>query len=339
MEQVLNISWQTIIKIFIAGLVAYLLFLVRDIVVWFLFALIISLLFEPLISFLQKLYFPKVMAVIMVYLSIFGVLGAVIYFSAPIFIYELQQLSKNIPDYFNTLNPLLKNLGVAVGQNFEDFSASIISTLQASSESIFKAITAVFGGIASTILIFVFAFYISLETKGVETVLSYLAPKKYEGYVLSIFERAQYKVAGWFGARVLACVFVGIVSFIVFFLFGIKYALILAVISGALTFIPFIGPTFTALLVALSVGVSNSWILAAYIVVALAVIQQIENSFVTPLLMKKFLDLPPLLVLIALLVGSMLFGILGMVFLVPVFGIIYEFLKEFLRDKKQMEVA
>ena len=54
--------------------------------------------------------------------------------------------------------------------------------------------------------------------------------------------------------------------------------------------------------------------------------------------MKKFLDLPPVLVLISLLVGGTIFGILGMIFVVPVFGIVYEFLKEFLEKKREKEV-
>ena len=78
--------------------------------------------------------------------------------------------------------------------------------------------------------------------------------------------------------------------------------------------------------------------MAIYILVALYAVQAIDNNIITPLLMKKFLDLPPILVLISLLVGGMIFGILGMIFVVPVFGIIYEFLKEFFESKKREEV-
>jgi len=340
-EQTLDISWQTIVKVFIAGFALYVLFLARDIVIWFFFALVISLLMEPAINFLRKLRFPKVIAVILVYVSIFGAVGLLILITAPIFAFEIKQFAQNIPEYFENINPLLKDLGLNVAKDFEGFTLTLVSQLQESSTSIIKAITIFFGGIASTIVIFVFAFYISLEHKGPERFLSLLTPKKYEHAVLTIFEKAQFQVSGWFGARVLACLFVGIVSFIIFFLFGIKYSLILALISGALTFVPFIGPLITALLVLLFVGVSNSWLVAIYLVVALIIIQQIENSIVTPLLMKKFLDLPPVLVLVAILVGGKMFGLLGIIFVVPVFGIIYEFLKDFLekRKKSQMEVV
>lgn len=335
MDQTLDISWKAIIKVLITGFALYLLFLSREIVIWLAFGLIISLLIEPLIKSLRWLKLPRTPAVILVYAAILGVLGSMIYLTAPIFIYEMNNLSANIPEYFEKLNPVLKNLGVDVSKNFQDITAGLITQLQESSGSIIKAASVLFGGIASTIVIFVFAFYISLQEKGVEKTLSLLVPRKYESLVLHFFERAQFKVASWFGARILACIFVGVASFVAFYLFDIKYAFILSLISGVLTFVPFIGPLVTGVLAFVFVGASNSWMVAVYIIIALYAIQAVENNFVTPLLMKKFIDLPEILVLIALLVGGTLFGIMGMIFVVPVFGVIYEFLKDFLQNRKE----
>lgn len=335
----LDVSWQTIGKIFLAGCIFYGLFLVRDLVVWFFFALIISLLLDPGIAFLQRFKIPKIVAVAMVYLSIFGVLGFCIYLLAPAFLTEINQFGKNIPDYFEKINPILKDFGVDMSNNFQDWTAGLVNNLQDSSRSIIRAISVLFNGLTSTILIFVLAFYISLEDKGLERFITLVLPKKYEGSVMTIFERAQYQVAGWFGARILACIFVGLLSLVVFLLFDIKYAFTLAFISGVLTFIPFIGPLVTALATLLFVGASQSWFLAIYMVIALTLIQEIENKIVTPILMKKILDLPPILVLISLLVGGTIFGLLGIMFVVPVFGILYEFFKEFLQKRREELVS
>lgn len=334
-EQTLDISWITIAKIFLAGFAFYVLFLVRDVVVWFFFALIISILLETPIAFLARLRIPKVLAVIVVYLAIFGSLGLLIYIASPVFIFEIKQLSQNIPDYFVKLNPIFSSLGFTFAQNFESLSSALVTGLQESSGSIVRAISVFFGGLSSTILIFVFAFYISLEDRGPEKVLLLVTPQKYEHYILSIFERAQVRVSGWFGARILACLFVGVASFAVLFLLGVKYAFLLALMAGFLNFVPFVGPLVTGLSALLFIGVSDSWVLAGYVIVALAIIQSLENNLVTPLLMKRFLDLPPILVLVALLIGGMVFGFLGMIFMVPVFGIVYEFLKEFLQKRKE----
>ncbi len=337
-EQTLDISWETIVKFFITGFVIYILFLVRNIVIWFFFALIISLLIDPVINFLRLFRVPKILAIVLVYLSIFGVLGLMIYLTAPIFIFELNQFSQNIPTYFEKINPILKDVGIQAAQNFEDFTSILTTGLKQSSSSVVRAIANFFGGVYSTFLIFAIAFFISLEDKGPERVLAFLTPKKYEEYTVRLFERAQYKVSKWFGARILSCIFVGVASFITFYLLGIKYAFTLALISGVLNFVPYIGPTITLILSIVFVGVSNSWIMAIYILVILLVIQEIENKALTPLLMKRFMDLPPVLVLISLLVGGAIFGFLGTIFAVPVFGIIYEFLKEILERRKENEI-
>jgi len=338
-EQTLDISWETIIKLFITGLFLYILFLARNIIVLFFFALIISLLIDPAVNFLRWFRLPRIIAVVLVYLSIFGALGLIIYLTAPIFMFEISQLSQNIPEYFEKSHPILKNLGIEAARSFEDLTAALTSGLKESSGSIFKALTTFFGGVSSTFIIFTLAFFISLEKRGAESVLKILTPKRYEDHIIDLFEKAQVKVSGWFAARILACFLVGILSFLIFFLFGVKYAFILALVSGVLNFVPYVGPMITLVLSALFVGVSDSWLVALYIIVALLAIQGIENNFLTPFLMKKIINLPPVLVLISLLVGETIFGFLGMIFAVPVFGIIYEFLKDFLEKRKEEEYA
>jgi len=334
-EQTLNISWEVIWKVLLISLSFLMLYLVRDIVIWFFFALIISILFEPAISFLIRLRLPKFFAATLVYLSIFGALGLMIYITAPIFIVEINQLIQNIPDYFEKVNPILKGLGFEVAKNFESLTTDFISVLKESSGSIFKGVATFFGGIYSTFMILTLAFYISLEKKGTETVLKLLLPRRYENQVITLFENAQSQVAGWFGARIVACLLVGIISFMLLLLFQVKYAFTLALIAGVLNFIPYIGPVITSILAGLFVGVSDSWVMAGYVVAVLFIIHEIEIKFFTPMLMKRIINLPAVLVLLALLVGEHVFGFLGMIFAVPVFGIIYEFSKEFLERRKQ----
>lgn len=337
--QTLDISWKTISRIFIASFLFYIIFLARDIVIWFFFALVISILLQPAVNFLRKIHIPKILAITLIYLSIFGFLGILIYLTAPIFVYEIKQFSQSLPDYFERISPVLRQLGFNIAQGFQEVTSILIGNLEKSSKSVISAILTFFGGLLSTIFILTIAFFLSLEEKGVEKALIILSPKKYEEYIMGLFKRAQNKVAGWFGARILACLFVGVASFIVFYVFGIKYAFILALLAGILNFIPYIGPWITSILLFVFVAsTSNSWFLVFYILAGFLLIQLLENTLLTPILMKRMIDLPPVLVLLALLVGSQVFGFLGTIFAVPVFGIVYEFLKEFLEKRKEEEM-
>ncbi len=339
-EQTLDISWEAIIKVFIAIFIFYIIYLARQIALWFLFGLAISILLEPAINFLRKIHIPKIISILLVYLSIFGVLGLLIYITAPIFIFELKQLYLYMPDYFEKISPVLRQLGVDASRSFSDFTGFLINNLEQSSKGIMNALMAFFGGLSASAFILTIAFFLSLEDRGPEKFLALITPKKYEEQIISLFEKAQTKIAGWFGARLLACVFVGVASFIIFYIFGIKYAFLLALISGILNFIPYIGPWITtALLIIFILVSSGSWSAVLYVLIAVTVIQEIENKLLTPLLMKKIIDVPPVLVLIALLVGSQIFGFLGTIFAVPVFGIIYEFVKELLEKRKDEDLS
>jgi predicted PurR-regulated permease PerM len=304
-----------------------------------LFAVAISVLLDPAINSLRRFKIPKVISVLTVYLSIFGIVGLLIYLTAPIFISELRQFSQNLPNYFEQINPVLKQFGIETAQDFDDFIGATVGGLQQSSQSIIKALMIFLGGVLSAVSILTFAFFLSLEDRGVEKALLLLFPQRYEDQIRTIFVKSQKKIAGWFGARILACLFVGIASYIVFYIFGIKYAFTLALVSGILNFIPYIGPWVTSILLIIFIAVSSgSWMTVLYVLIAITLVQEVENKLLTPILMKKMTDLPAVLVLMSMLVGGKVFGFTGLIFAVPVAGIIFEFTREFLEKRRVGEI-
>jgi len=337
-ERVLDVSWKTILKTSLAFLCFYIVYLVRDILVWVAFALIISVLFNPAINFLQRLRLPRVLATIFVYVAIFGIIGTLIYTTAPMFVSEIQQFSKFFPQYFEKIAPPLRELGVEAFESMGSFTMAIGQMLQRASADILSALAIIFGGIGSTIFVLAIALFMSLEEKGVERVLGILSPKKYEASILSVWERAQNKVAGWFGARVLTCFFVGVAVLITLTLFDVKYAFILSLLAGILDFIPVLGPLIAGLIAFVFVAL-DSWWKALLVLIVFILIQQIEGNIVSPLLTKRFVGLPPVLVLISLAIGGKLLGILGAILAIPLAGVIYEFLRDFLKRKKEAEIS
>jgi len=333
-NRVLDISWGTILKISLAFLVFYILYLVRDILVWFIFALIISVLFNPAIKFLQRLRVPRSLAVIFIYVAVFGVLGLAIYLTAPMFIAEIKQFSQLFPQYFEKVAPPLKSLGIEAFESMDDFTQALGIVLQKASSDILSALAVFFGGLGSTIFILSIALFLSLEEKGVERMVALLSPKKYEAYVMALWERSRAKVSGWFGSRVLIALFVGVAVFVALSLFNVKYAFVLALLSGILDFIPVLGPIFAGAVI-FSFVVLDSWLKALFILIVFILIQQIEGNIISPVLTKKFVGLPPALVLLSLAVGAKLLGILGAVLAIPLAGILFEFLRDFLKKKKE----
>lgn len=332
-NQTLDISWETILKIAITFFVFYFLYLLREILIGFIFALILSLLFNPVIDFLQRKKIPRALATSFVYLAIFGILGLLIYLIAPVFVSEIQQFSQLFPQYFEKFAPSLKDLGIEAFESFETFTQAFQIWLIKASASIFSAISAIFGGIFSTLTIFAIALFLSLEEKGMEKVIALLSPKKTEALVLNFWKKSQNKVSAWFGLRILCCLFVGLMTFVALELFNINYAFALSLFAGLTNLIPILGPILAGLLITV-IAALDSWWKALFILITFILIQQIEGNIFTPILTKKFIGLPPVLVLISLMVGGKLWGILGAILAIPLAGILFEFTRDFLKKKK-----
>jgi predicted PurR-regulated permease PerM len=334
MNQKLEISLETIFKFFFIAACFYLLYLVRRIFVWFLFAIIISVLIEPLVDFLRKKKIPKLISVISVYFSIFSLISLFIYFTALPLVSEIRQFIQILPQYFEKISPPLKTLGFEAFENIESFMEMVSKNLERVAETIFNAMAAIFGGFLATLSIFSFSIFLSLEEKPIERVLSFISPKEKENFFLETWSRCRDRISGWFLSRILACLFVGILFFISLLILKTKYPFSLGLLAGFLNFVPIVGPAITGIAIFLVVFFESPF-KAFLALVSFILIQQIENNIVTPALAKKFVGLSPVMVLFSLAIGGTLWGFWGAILAIPLFGILFEFSKEYLEKGKE----
>lgn len=337
-EKILDISWGTIFKMGITALVVYMLFLTRGIFVWVLFGVIISVLFDPAIDFLQRRRVPRVVGTFALYLAVFGVIAFIIYSTAPVFINEIQRFSQLFPRYFETISPIFSGLGVAAFSDIQSFIDAASGGIEEVASNVFSALFSIFGGIFATFFVLSIAIFLSLEDKGIEKAISVFFPKKYETFALDLWTRSQKKVSAWFASRLLTSVFVAVASYIVLLLFNAKYPFSLGLISGVLNFIPIIGPLIAGGLVAMIVALDSA-MKAVFVILAFVLIQQIEGNILTPLLTRKLIGLSPVVVLIALAIGGELWGMVGAILAIPIAGILFEFLRDFLKKRKEEGAA
>jgi len=88
----LHLDWQSIAKLALVVVCLYVLYILKDIIIWFIFALVISILFNFLIDGLQKKRVPRIVSTTFLYLGFFALLGLFIYKTAPLLLYEFQEL-------------------------------------------------------------------------------------------------------------------------------------------------------------------------------------------------------------------------------------------------------
>ncbi|MGB3201134.1 MAG: AI-2E family transporter [Nodosilinea sp.] len=135
----------------------------------------------------------------------------------------------------------------------------------------------------------------------------------------------QRNLLGFFWGRLLLSIFFGLSTFVVFLVLGVPYPLLLALTAGVFDLIPGIGATIGIGLVALLLLSQSAWLSIQAIVVCIS-LQQVEENLLLPYVMKDSLDINPVIMFFALIVGATVAGVLGLFLAVPVAGVIITWL-------------
>ncbi len=337
--QTISISPGTIFRIVFVILALLFLFLIRDVIVIFLFALIIASAIAPAVNLLEKLKIPRVIGALLIYIVVIGALGFLISLAVPSIAKEIKDLSSNLPSYISFLSDKFESIQRASSKyqdiiiQFQGFLSSMGDLLRKSASNLFSTAINVFGGIFSLLLILVISFYLSVQKRGVQHVITSIVPHEHRDYILSLWERSQRKLGRWLQGQLFLGLLIGVLVYIGLSFLDVKFALLLAVLAGVLEIFPYIGPVIAAI-PAIILGFLQAPVLGFWVLVLYVVIQQMENHLIVPLVIGKIVKLNPVAVILALLVGGRLGGLTGMILAVPLAAVLAEFLRDLVKKRK-----
>jgi predicted PurR-regulated permease PerM len=126
---------------------------------------------------------------------------------------------------------------------------------------------------------------------------------------------------GFFQGQLILTLFLTSSTFIVFLVLKVPFALILSVFVGIIDIIPGIGATLGVSVITLIVLSQNVW-MGLKVLVACIILQQIQDNLISPRIMQGALNLNPVVVFFALLVGARVAGLLGIFISIPIAGVI-----------------
>lgn len=327
-----DVTWRSLFKVAVVIILFYLLYLIRNVIVWLFLGWIIATLLNPLIDAIEKRGTPRTVSAAIVYAGILFIMGMIIYLVVPPLVSEINVLSGTFVDYFAQIPSFLSKIGIDSLSSLSSLSDEIQNSLIKVSTNILNVFASLFGSVFAGITIFVLALFISIEEKDIVKGIKLVSPKKFEEEVLKKWDRARYHVASWFGSRVLCSLSVALMTFIVCVFLKIKFALSLAILSGLLNMVPFIGPLLSGVILLLFA--LTSWSKAIAVVILSIIIQQIEGNILMPFFTKKMTGLSTVLVLVSILIGGILGGIVGAILAIPLAGIIFELGKEYFNKRK-----
>ncbi len=340
-----HITAGSIITTLLFLVLAALLWFLRDIVLILVTAVVIASAMEPAVRFLVRHRIHRVLSVIVIYLLITGIFLTVLIVFLPPLLGDAANFLSRIPQTLSSLNISDVTHGILPWGNVGDQISSadllrnISSTLADTTGGVFTTVSAFFGGLTSFVLIVVFSFYFSVQETGVDDFLRVVTPIKEQAYVLHLWKRSQDKIGKWMQGQLVLGIIVGVLLYLGLTILGIPNALLLAVIAGLFELIPVFGQTLAAI-PALAVAFADGGFTALVLTGGLyLVVQQFEAHLIYPVVVKKVVGVPPLLVILALIVGAKLAGFLGIVLSVPIAAAIQEFVSDVDRQKTRALAA
>lgn len=338
-QTVINISTGTFLRlILILGIIVFL-FLVRDVIAIIIFSVVLASGVDPAARWFQKYKIPRVLAVIFVYLITFIILGTVFYLVIPPIFNELSDLAGSLPSYLkkpfqiSTIHQLLPELPESISQLLLGFAENARVFVEKLASGFFQATAIIFGGALSFVLIIVISFYLSVQERGIEKFLRVIVPLPQEDYIINLWQRTSNKIGAWLKGQLLLGVLVGIFVFIGLTILRVEYALTFALLAAVFELIPIFGPILSAI-PAVGIAFLQSPALAVAVVILYFIIQQFENHLIYPLVVRKAIGIPPILVILALVIGGELGGFFGILLSIPIATVLVEILNDYEKKKR-----
>lgn len=333
-----SITTGTIVKTLFILAGAWLLYQLLDLVLVILTAVVIASAIEPGVRALHHYRVPRLLGVILIYLTIIITFLGLFYLFLPFVLQDVATFLAALPSYVGRFGNVgmfgefASILGVPVP---EVSSASALleqvrGALNATGafENAFSAASSVFGGFFSFILIIVFSFYFAVNETGVSDFLRFIVPRNYENYVLDLWQRSRRKIGLWMQGQLILGLIMGVFVYLALTIIGIEHALLLAVLAAVFEIIPVFGPTLAAAPAVVIGFVDGGFTMGLVVIAVYVILQQFENHLLYPLVVTKVVGVPPLLVILALIIGAKLAGFLGILLAVPAAAAVQELVRD-----------
>ncbi len=333
----------SLLVIFLAGLIWSALMFIGDVILLFFLAWVIAFILEPVSIVLQQHRVPRVLAVAMIYLALLVVVSGAIVLALPSIEEEVKLVSSELTtalsaDNLSTLSSnavvTLRHFGLSQ-KDAQNIVSSISSQVPVFAlnfannavNTTTTLLTSILNVLFDTFLVMIISFYMMLDgDRLVEKFVTRLPPLWQRD--VRLFQRNVEQVfGGFFRAQLTIGGLYGLLTWVTLLALGQQNGLLVAMLSGAIMLIPFIGTFFAVIppvLLVLLQSSSDDLLRNLIILVTLQIVaQQIVLQFLAPRIFGKVMGIPPLLLFAALLIGAKAGGIWGAFFAGPIAAVAF----------------
>jgi predicted PurR-regulated permease PerM len=319
----------------------YLLYLIRSVVALVFIAVFMAVALGRPVDYFERIGLKRWLAILTTYL---GVLSAVVLLGllvVPPIVNETNRFVTHVPSYIDDLqeNKTIRDYDKKYGvtEKLREGAEKLPNRLGDAVGALQTVTVGVFSALVQLITVLVMAFFMLLDGKrAFDWGFQELGPIRGPRY-RRVADDVYSSVGGYVVGNLLISLIAGVGTWIVLSLLGVPFAVPLAVLMAFLDLIPLVGATIAGILIGIVAAIHNFpgdlIIWAIYLILY----QQVENNVVQPAVYRKTVQLHPLVVIVAVLVGSSLMGVLGALVAIPVAGALQILARDWWRLRKARE--
>jgi predicted PurR-regulated permease PerM len=340
----ISISTNTLIKILLIGVLVFTAIKLSNLILVILMAIVVASFVESAVRKMKPFIKSRSLAVFLIYIITISIIIGLSSIFMPIFIEEMSNLVSSLSQYIpnssilNTFQPDTitgaKDVVSSVSRNASlgevvQTTKVLIDSLSGGFMDIFGG---AFGGALNFFLIVIISFYLSVTEKGIENFLRIITPLDSEEYVIGLWQRTEHKIGLWFQGQMLIGLIIGLLSYLGLTILGVKYSLVLAIITALCEMVPF--GIFLAMVIVTIFGYLDGGVTLAMLSFGLYfILHQFESYLIYPLIIKKVIGVSPLVVILSIIIGAELAGFLGVILAIPTAVCLLEFLDDLEKKK------
>jgi len=317
----------------------YLLYLVRSTLTLVFISVFLAVALGPAVGWFRRHRFGRGSSILVVYLLIAGSIVGVGLLIVPPIVKQVDQLSKDIPNYVKDLqkNKTFRKYDQKyhISKKINEQAKKLPSHLGEAAGALASITVGVFGALVQLVTVLTMTFFLLLDGERIAGFLLRLwGPEKEERFrhVASEIYRS---ISGYVAGNLLISVIAGTVTYITLLILDVPFAVPLSVLMAFLDLIPLVGATLGGLAIGIVTAFHDFPTSTIVWVIVFIVYQQVENNVLQPIIYRKTVDVAPLLVIIAILIGGSLLGILGALVAIPIAAAVQIIIRDVWRAEQE----
>ena len=337
----------------VSCLVLFFLYQITTVILYCIIAIVISLLLNPLVNFLkQRFKFRNTLAVISSLLIAFLIISGFVLLFVPLLLAQGENLSLlDVSSLEKNYHLLLENITVFL-DSYNINTKQLIQSSKLSSFATFEFIPNFLNSFLSTLgsfsmgfasVLFI-TFFLLKEKDVLYLKFKRLLPENQKEKVLNSIQDINHLLSRYFLGLLLQLTIIMLLYLIIFIIFGVENAIIIALLCAIFNIVPYVGPLIASIVAGLLIMTSGigsgadfateTLPTAIYVLIGMSLVQVIDNNFSSPLIFSKSTNSHPLEIFLVILIAGILFGITGMIIAVPFYTSLKVIGKEFLPNNK-----